>query len=317
MIDEPLHFAPYFKSVIWGGDKIAAYKGIAEARHDIGESWEISAVPGHVSVVDRGPLAGMSLTELVSRYGAGLLGEDVVRKCGMNFPLLFKIIEARDRISLQVHPGDTLAAKRHGSTGKTELWHIIDTAPDARIYIGLKEKITPEEYERRVADHTIMDVIDSYNSKPGDTFFIPAGRIHAIGAGNLLAEIQQSNDITYRIYDYDRRDSDGKPRQLHIAEARDAIDYTVHAAYRTIPQGDILADCEYFDVRRIELSANEKPLAHERDSFTVVMCLHGHSLLHYADGKQISLDEGDTLLFPATLRNITAGGTGELLSIQA
>lgn len=317
MIDEPLHFAPFLKSVIWGGDKIAAYKGIDTDRHDIGESWEVSAVEGCVSVVDRGTFAGRTLTDLIGEFGTALLGEDVMRKTGGRFPLLIKLIEARDDLSIQVHPDDKLAMERHHSVGKTEMWHIIDTTPEAKIYLGLKEEITPQEYERRVADNSIMDVIDCYDSKKGDTFFIPAGRIHSIGAGNFLAEIQQSSDITYRIYDYDRRDKDGNTRELHTAEARDAIDYIVEADYRTTPDGDILARCDYFDVRRMELSPRGKALSHERDSFTVVMCLHGAATLDYGDCRSIELAKGDTLLFPASIRHIEARGEGEILSIQA
>lgn len=213
-LKEPLHFSPYLKSVIWGGEAIAPFKGIVTDQKSIGESWEISAVPGKVSVVDRGTFKGKSFTELIEEFGPALVGGKVYETYGKNFPLLIKIIDAKDNLSVQVHPDDELAEKRHHCPGKTEMWHIIDTAPGAKIYVGLKQSITPDEYEHRVADNTIMDVIDSYDSAPGDTFFLPAGRIHAIGAGNLLAEIQETSDITYRIYDYDRRDADGNPRLL-------------------------------------------------------------------------------------------------------
>ena len=196
MFTQVLHFAPYLKSVIWGGERIAPFKGIATDQTCIGESWEISAVPGHVSVVDRGPLKGKKLTELINEYDAELVGEAIYRQFGVNFPLLIKLIDACDDLSVQVHPDDALAQKRHHCPGKTEMWHVIDTAPGAKIYVGLKEKTTPEDYERRVADNSIMDVIAAYDSAPGDTFFLPAGRIHAIGAGKLLAELQETSDIT-------------------------------------------------------------------------------------------------------------------------
>ena len=240
MLDRPIHFAPYLKSVIWGGERIAPYKGILTDQSSIGESWELSAVPGHVSVVDRGPFAGKSLTDLIAGYKEDLVGREIYRRFGTAFPLLIKFIDARADLSVQVHPDDELAARRHHCPGKTEMWHVIETAPDAKIYVGLKDRLTPDDYERRVADNTIMDVIDAYASRPGDTFFLPAGRIHAIGAGNLLAEIQETSDITYRIYDYDRRDKDGKPRELHTAEARDAIDYTVYPDYKSHPSDSLL-----------------------------------------------------------------------------
>ena len=167
MLDRPIHFAPYLKSVIWGGERIAPYKGILTDQSSIGESWELSAVPGHVSVVDRGPFAGKSLTDLIAGYKEDLVGREIYRRFGTAFPLLIKFIDARADLSVQVHPDDELAARRHHCPGKTEMWHVIETAPDAKIYVGLKDRLTPDDYERRVADNTIMDVIDAYASRPG------------------------------------------------------------------------------------------------------------------------------------------------------
>ena len=322
-LSEPLHFAPYLKSVIWGGEQIAPYKGIETSQHEIGESWEISGVPGHVSVVDRGPLKGKTLSELIDIYGADLVGADVYKKYGKEFPLLIKIIDAKADLSVQVHPDDELAHKRHNCPGKTEMWYIMKTAPGAKIYAGLKEKITPDEYERRVADNSIMDVIAAYDSAPGDVFFLPAGRIHAIGAGNLLAEIQETSDITYRIYDYDRRGADGKPRELHTEQARDAIDYTVYPDYRNAPVSSSekeadLVNCSHFDVRRILLDGiSEQQMNHTRRSFMIVMCLEGSAVLSYSDGKTVEISRGETLLFPAVLGNLKASGKGLLLQVES
>lgn len=326
MLEHALHFAPFLKSVIWGGDRIAPYKGITTDQDSIGESWEISAVPGHVSVVDRGPHAGKALDDLIAEHGAELVGEEIYRRFGKNFPLLIKIIDARADLSVQVHPDDALAEKRHHCPGKTEMWNIIETAPDAKIYVGLKDSITPDEYERRVADNSIMDVIASYNSAPGDTFFLPAGRIHAIGAGNLLAEIQETSDITYRIYDYDRRDKDGKPRQLHTAEARDAIDYSVHSDYRSKPEGSLLADCSHFIVRNFEFGETSSAigLPRDRESFTILMCLKGEAEVEYSCEKEGAtrhsqhIAQGETWLFPATVRSIEVSGSdARILTAQA
>ncbi len=320
MLDRPLHFAPIFRSVIWGGDRIAPFKGISTSRKSIGESWEISAVPGHVSVVDRGPYEGLSLTELVERFGAELVGKNNIGKDSVAFPLLIKILDAKENLSVQVHPNDDLARRRHNSPGKTEIWRVIDAAPGAKIYTGLKKRITPEEYERRVADKSIMDVVATYDSAPGDTFFLPSGRIHALGAGNLVAEIQQTSDITYRIYDYDRRDKDGKPRELHTAYARDAIDYSVSPDYRTVPDADgVLASCDYFDVRSLDLADGEsRMIAHPRDSFTITMCTEGDgTIVDTLSGNSFPTRCGDTLLFPAVMTSLRATGPLKLLTIQS
>lgn len=321
MLNQPLHFTPYLKSVIWGGERIAPFKGIVTDQTQIGESWELSAVPGHVSVVDRGLLAGKSLTELIDTYGADLVGKDIYERYGSAFPLLIKLIDAKADLSVQVHPDDTLAQARHNSPGKTEMWHIIDTDPGAKIYAGLSTPITPDDYERRVADNTIMDVIAAYDSAPGQTYFLPAGRIHAIGAGNLLAEIQQTSDITYRIYDYDRRDKDGNPRELHTAQAKDAIDYTVYPDYQSHPEGDLLAECQYFDTRCMHLKAGDipAPIANPRGSFTIIMCLDGEAEIidNTRAGQAFPIRRGETLLFPAVMTSLSARGTATLLTVQS
>lgn len=322
MLSQPIHFTPYLKSVIWGGERIAPFKGIDTDQHQIGESWEISAVPGHISVVDRGPLKGKTLTELIETYGADLIGSDNYRRYGSTFPLLIKIIDAKTDLSVQVHPDDTLAMTRHNAYGKTEIWHIIDAYNNAKIYTGFKNNITAEEYEHRVADNTIMDVIAAYDSAPGSTFFLPAGRIHAIGAGNFLAEVQQTSDITYRIYDYDRRDKDGNPRELHTQQAKDAIDYTVYPDYESHPDGPLLAECQYFDVRRIILDGNERdvtPVERPRDSFTIIMCLDGDAEITDLDNEKSSfrIKRGETLLFPAVMTHLAIKGKGNLLSVQS
>lgn len=326
-LNQPLHFAPILKSVIWGGEKIAPYKGIVTDQTQIGESWEISAVPGKVSVADCGPEKGRDLQSLIDQYGADLVGKDVYTRFGTKFPLLIKIIDARADLSVQVHPDDALAHQRHQCDGKTEMWHVIATDPGAKIHAGLCQQLTPEEYERRVADGTIMDAVASYDASAGDTFFLPAGRIHAIGAGNLLAEIQQTSDITYRIYDYGRLDADGKPRQLHTAEAKDAIDYTVLPDYRSPKadpaQADVdLVNCRYFDCRRLLLTPGEDmALKPQRESFVILMCLKGTATLQYGcDAHTVTLPQGDTLLVPATLKDslvLSAGAEATVLQIQA
>ncbi len=316
----PLKFHPYLKSVIWGGEKICTYKRIPQPEPKIGESWEISAVPGHETVVEDGVYAGRTLTELVSQFGAELIGDAVKEKYGLMFPLLIKLIDAGDNLSVQVHPDDALARSRHGSLGKTEMWYIIDAAEDSRIYSGLSIAMTPEEYVKRVEEGTFADTLAVHDSHPGDVFFLPAGRVHAIGAGNLLAEIQESSDITYRIYDYDRRDADGNPRELHTHMAKDAIDYNVSDDYRCHPADDSVIDtplveCGHFAVRRIMVDGPMK-LSFDPGSFTVIMCVDGEVTVGYPGG-EMAIGQGRTLLCPATLAEITVSGRGTLLATQA
>lgn len=311
----PLIFTPYLKTVIWGGDKICKYKGISQDQPNIGESWEISALPGHESVVAEGEYKGETLPELIGRFGEELLGKKSLEKYGKVFPFLVKLIDARDNLSIQVHPDDKLASQRHDSLGKTEMWYIISSEPDAKIYAGLKMKITPEEYVERVKNNTITEAIAEHESHPGDIFFLPAGRVHAIGAGNLLAEIQESSDITYRIYDYDRRDADGNPRELHTELAKDAIDYSVREDYRTPSPADEefseLVNCDHFITSRIQIDG-EKEFDFDDSSFRVIICLDGKIEIKGQDGN-VTLMAGHSALLPAAMNKTLITGKGTLL----
>lgn len=313
----PFKFKPYLKSVIWGGSKIAALKGLPPKDDHIGESWEISAVPDFVSVVEGGEYDGKSLDWLVENLGARLLGEKTVEIFGMKFPLLVKIIDANDDLSVQVHPDDALAKERHDSLGKTEMWYIIEAEKGAKIYAGLKKPISPEEYEKRVADGTFADCLAVHDSKAGDVFFLPAGMIHAIGAGNLLAEIQESSDITYRIYDYGRKDASGKERELHTELAKDAIDYSACGQKPPSTCGkDIceIVNCYHFNCKLIHVEESLE-LAFDPASFTVIMCVEGKTELGYPGGK-MTLTGGHTVLIPACIPKLQAKGKATLLSAQ-
>ena len=317
----PFKFVPYLKPVLWGGDKIAPFKGVESDCDNIGESWEISGVPGHESVVSEGPDKGLKLPQLVAKYGEALMGRRVMEKYGATFPLLIKLIDAKKDLSVQVHPDDELARRRHDSLGKTEMWYIVDTEPGARIYAGLSREITPDDYTRLVEEKKIMDVVASHESAPGDIFFLPAGRIHAIGAGNLLAEIQETSDITYRVYDFDRRDANGNPRELHTELAKDAIDYTVYPEYKgsydkTAKGETDLVECGHFDVRRV-IVEGENPVTVELDSFVVIMCLDGQCEID-ACGVATPMHRGETILVPAeSAASITARGKAVLLTATA
>lgn len=316
----PIIFTPYLKSVIWGGNKICSYKGVEQTESNIGESWEISAVPGHESVVAEGTYRGLKITELIDRFGAELLGDEVMKRYDGKFPLLIKIIDANDNLSVQVHPDDKLAKVRHNSLGKTEMWYIIDSDKRAKIYSGLKKEITPSDYVAHVTDNTFENLLAVHESKPGDVFFLPAGRVHAIGAGNLLAEIQESSDITYRIYDYNRRDAQGNPRQLHTEEAKDAIDYTFHENYKSPSVSSDIADaeivkCSHFNVSRL-LIDGEKTLKFNPDSFTVILCIKGEITIH-CNSNKITLSQGQTVLCPAALDTLKISGNALLLTSRA
>ena len=317
---EPISFRPYLKSVIWGGEKICKYKGIEQAEAKIGESWEISAVPGHESVVAEGPYKGMKITELIECFGSELLGRDVFDRYDGKFPLLVKLIDANDNLSVQVHPDDELAGKRHDSLGKTEMWYIIDADEGARIYSGLNREMTPEEYVRMVEENSIEDALAVHDSRPGDVFFLPAGRVHAIGGGNLLAEIQESSDITYRIYDYGRRDANGNQRELHTEQAKDAIDYTFHRDYKSAPADPgetnaLIAECGHFKVYRLLLDGG-MTLSYDDSSFTVLMCLEGECTIE-CGGDPMAVKAGETVLLPAVLTESVLKGRGTLLAARS
>jgi mannose-6-phosphate isomerase len=301
----PLKFEPILKTIVWGGEKIAPYKGIETDQKHIGESWELSGVAGNESVVSEGPLKGKTIAELVKQYKGELVGEHVYENTGDEFPLLIKFIDALTDLSIQVHPNDELAAARHnGSKGKTEMWYVVAADKGAHLLAGLTKKITPEEYAAKVADGTITDVLARYDVHPGDVFFLPAGRIHAICGGCFIAEIQQTSNITYRIYDYGRLGLDGKPREVHTELAKDAIDYTVYPDYRTHynPEKDEeqeVVSCPYFTTSIYDLTL---PFAKDLsgiDSFMVVMCLEGEGTME-VDGEEVSVHQGETVLIPAT-----------------
>ena len=300
----PLKFEPIFKTLVWGGEKIAPYKGIETDQKHIGESWELSGVAGNESVVTEGPLKGKTIAQLVKEYKGQLVGKHVYENTGDEFPLLIKFIDALSDLSIQVHPNDDLAAKRHnGSKGKTEMWYVVAADEGAHLLTGLTEKITPEQYAAKVADGTITDVLARYDVHPGDVFFLPAGRIHAICGGCFIAEIQQTSNITYRIYDYGRLGLDGKPREVHTELAKDAIDYTVYPDYRTqyTPEKDTeveVVSCQYCTTSIYDLTLPYAKDLSEIDSFMVVMCLSGEGTLE-VDGEEIGIHQGETVLIPA------------------
>lgn len=319
----PLKFENIFKTVVWGGKKIAPYKGVETEQHNIGESWELSGVKGNESVVAEGPLAGKTITELTEEYKGRLLGEKVYARTGTEFPLLIKFIDARDDLSIQVHPDDALAGERHnGSKGKTEMWYVVQADEKAHLMSGLTKNITPEEYAAKVEDNTITEVLHDYNVQAGDVFFLPAGRIHSIGTGCFIAEIQQTSDITYRIYDFGRVGLDGKPRELHTELSKAAIDYTVLEDYKTAYEDvknaeNEIVSCDYFTTSLFDLDKPVSVPVKARDSFLIVICTGGNGSLTDSEGNAITLRQGETVLIPACTESVTFAPDKELKVITS
>ena len=313
----PLTFEPFLRPMIWGGQRIAPYKGISTDVPCVGESWEISGYQDHLTVVDDGPLKGKTVADLTREYKADLVGKHVYQENGDVFPLLIKFIDAQGDLSLQVHPDDEMARRVHGPgfRGKTEMWYVIDAAPGASLLCGMAREITREEYEKHVADGTITDVLVRHMVKPGDVFFLPAGRVHAICSGCMLAEIQQTSDLTYRIWDYGRLGLDGKPRQLHTELAKEAIDYKVYDKYLVSypPAKDAcveLVSCKYFTTCVCDLT---KPMTLELpDSFMVVMCISGSGTVN-----GVPVRQGRTVLVPASLGSVCLVPDGSMKVITS
>ena len=306
----PFTFKPILKKVIWGGSDICPFKGITPVENGVGESWELSHVEGNYSIVDNGELEGKSLDELIRSYGKELLGEKVMERFGTTFPLLIKFIDARDNLSIQVHPDDELAKKRHNSFGKTEMWYVIKAEKGAGLYSGFSEQIDSEEYVKRVENNTIKDVLQRYDVNEGDVFFLPAGRVHAIGAGCFIAEIQQTSNITYRIYDYNRKDANGKTRELHTDLAREAINYEVLDDYRTKyePLKDEpveLVACPYFTTSLYDMTEEISCDYSELDSFVIFICMEGSCKMVDNEGNELTVNAGESILLPATTQDIT------------
>ena len=314
----PFKFNPILKSTIWGGEKIIPFKQLNATQSQVGESWEISNVPGDESVVANGADAGKNLSELVKEYKGALVGESNYQRFGDNFPLLIKFIDACDDLSIQVHPDDELAKVRHNSLGKTEMWYVIgNNGGKAHLRSGLKNQISPDEYAAMIADNTICDALADYAVQPGDVFFLPAGRIHSIGAGCFIAEIQETSNVTYRIYDFKRKDKDGNYRQLQTQEASESIDYTVLPDYRTRyearkNEGELLVECPYFNTAVYDLDEPMTIDYSELDSFVILIGMKGEGTLT-VDGENMPFREGETVLVPATANEVRSEGTIKFL----
>ena len=315
---KPLKFKALLKQTIWGGDKIIPFKHLDDHLENVGESWEISGVPGNETVVADGDYAGKKLNELVIEQKDKLVGKANYERFGDEFPLLIKFIDARQDLSIQVHPTDEIAKRQGKERGKTEMWYIMDSDKDAKLYSGLKMQITPEQYKAMVEDDTISDALAQYEVKEDDCFFLPAGRIHAIGTGCFLAEIQQTSDVTYRIYDFKRKDKDGNYRQLHTKEAAECINYTVEDDYRTHyehkkNEGVTLVECPYFTTAVYDLDEPMTLDYSELDSFVILIGLKGEGTITDNEGNTVTISAGESILVPATTDTLKVEGTIKML----
>ncbi len=305
----PLKFKPIFKDKIWGGQKINTVLGKDfSPLPNCGETWEISGVEGNLSEVAEGALAGKNLKALIQTYKGELVGAHVYRQFGDEFPLLVKFIDANDDLSIQVHPDDALAQKRHHSFGKTEMWYIFQADEGARLITGFNQPMSREKYLEYFEEGRLMEILNQEEVHADDVFFLPAGRVHTIGKGLLLAEIQQTSDITYRIYDFDRKDAQGNTRELHVEEALDAIDFQYYDQYKTQYEAKTnepatLVSCPYFVTNRLAYTENTKRNYQDLDSFIIYVCLEG-DLEIVCGGKGYPVQKGDAYLIPAHMQQV-------------
>ncbi|SHM16891.1 type I phosphomannose isomerase catalytic subunit [Flavobacterium chilense] len=313
----PLQFEPILKDRIWGGEKLKTILNKPITSKITGESWELSTVEGDVSVVSNGILKGKSLMDLIDEKPNEILGTKVYSRFGKQFPLLFKYLDAREDLSIQVHPNDKLAKERHNSFGKTEMWYVMQADPDSRIIVGFKENSSKEEYLKHLHDKTLVSILDDVKAKAGDVFFLETGTVHAIGAGLVVAEIQQTSDITYRLYDFDRKDAQGNTRELHVDLALDAINYNkvdTQKKYESKANtSNVVVDCPYFTTNFIPLE-DKAEVSKSGETFTVYMCIEGSFEIEY-DGFKQTYIKGDTVLVPAEINTFILNGKASILEI--
>jgi mannose-6-phosphate isomerase len=302
----PLKFTPILKDKIWGGQKLKTILNKNSDLPNVGESWELSDVEGDTSIVCNGSLKGQSLKQLLDTYKEDLIGLQNYRIFQNKFPLLIKFIDAKEDLSIQLHPNDELAAKRHNSFGKTEMWYVFQADKDSNLIVGFNQEMTPEKYLKHLNDKTLTKILNFDKVKEGDTYFVEVGRVHAIGAGVMVAEIQQTSDITYRVYDWDRVDGDGNERELHNDLAIEAFDFDMPDNFRitydkTPNQSNEMVSCPYFTTNYLKINQTLKKV-NKHDSFIIYMCVDGEAEI-ITEGFSESIKKGETILLPAAIEN--------------
>ena len=314
----PLTFTPILKDRIWGGTKLKSYLNKSIVSETTGESWEISTVPGDISVVASGVFEGKNINEIIDLHPTEILGKSVIARFGKQFPLLFKFIDAKEDLSIQLHPNDELAKERHNSFGKTEMWYVMQADEASRLVVGFKNDSNQQEYLEKLADKKLVSLLEEYPVKKGDVFYLETGTIHAIGAGVVVAEIQQTSDVTYRIYDWDRVDANGNGRELHTELALEAINYyKTHSKidyFEEPNHSSVVVDCPYFKTNIIALQ-DRFIWKKSKDAFTVFMCTNGQFEL-ILNGEIMRYQMGDTILIPAIIDHLTLKGKATVLEIS-
>jgi mannose-6-phosphate isomerase len=306
----PIRFKPIYKELIWGGEKLREEYGKTDAPKMTGESWEISMVEDNISVVSNGFLKGNTLEEIIEVYMGDMVGDSIFDQFGTFFPILTKFIHSNDNLSIQVHPGDTYAMEHHGENGKTEMWYILEAEKDSKLIVGFNRDTDREGFLKGLKNGTLVEMMNFEPVKKGDVLFMPTGRVHALGPGIVLAEIQQTSDMTYRIYDWGRTGADGNPRELHIDHALHVMDYARHDQYKTpyTPQLNTtvyLAECPYFTTRYMQFDQPVDKDFSLIDSFVIYMCMEGKLDLHHPNGEPETLKKGDTILVPAVIKELS------------
>ncbi len=305
----PLKFHPILKERLWGGTKLKEVLNKSIESDSTGESWELSGVEGDISIVSNGELSGTSLQQLIDKHAEDLLGKSVIERFGKEFPILIKFIDAKQDLSVQLHPNDKLAKERHNSLGKTEMWYVLDADENANLIVGFNRDVSRESYAESIKKGTLLSLLNYEQVIKGDSFFINTGKVHAIGAGILLAEIQQTSDVTYRIFDFNRKDKNGNLRELHTDLALDAIDYKRKEDFKVNYGSDVnkenkMVDCPYFKTDYLHLTDNWKQDVSKRDSFTIFMCVSGAARITNENGT-VDIKKGETVLVPASSKSLS------------
>ena len=320
MINYPIKFIPILQDKIWGGNKLREILNKKTSRDSVGESWEISGVEGAISVVANGDDKGLRLTELIAKYKGDLVGNKIYDKFGDEFPLLIKFIDAKTDLSVQLHPNNKLARQRHNSFGKNEMWYVMQADPGSKLNIGFNKELDKLEYLEYLEKSKITELLNFEEVEKGDSIFINTGKVHSIGGGILLAEIQQTSDITYRIYDWNRKDNEGQSRELHTALALDAIDfekkddYRLHYEQRENTSSEI-ASCKYFTTNFLPVKGELTKDYSSLDSFVIYMCVEGSANIQIGNNSE-SIRKGETVLIPAKTKKLSiTTDSAELLEI--
>lgn len=307
----PIKFKPILKEKIWGGNKLSNILNKDTELENIGESWEISGVEGNISEVANGDYKGQTLNDLIKTFKSEFLGLANTERFGEEFPLLIKFLDAKTDLSVQVHPDDKMAKEQHNSFGKTEMWYIMNSDDNADIILGLKDESIDKNILGDINADNVDEIFNREKVKQGDSYFIPAGKIHAIGAGVLAAEIQQTSDITYRVYDWDRTDNYGKKRELHTKQAIEATKIfksTGKCNYHLAPnQNSNLVSCDFFTTNIFEVKGLRQMNYESLDSFVIYMCVEGQTKIA-VNGYTETLRMGETVLLPASMKTALFNG---------